>query len=727
MAAFVPYPVATRGTRNGCSGGGRAYLPLMARWLIACVALVSSLASFQARAEVVRTDRVTASLVAEVAQVAPGDTVWVGLHLEIIPGWHTYWSNPGDSGAATSLDWQLLPGVEAGPIRWPLPEAIPYGPLMNYGYHDEVLHLVELTMPADWPVGEPVPLLADAVWLVCEDICIPENGTVGLTLPTGAETVADPAHLALFDRFRARLPQPSPFELTASGPEPLQLSVTGSFDANALREAHFFAAESGRIAHAEPQVLEVRSDGLVMRLPPGRAPPADRLEGVLVLSEELGARTFEQALVVDLPLAPSAPAWAQGQLSGLGGLGLLAAIGLALAGGVLLNLMPCVFPVLSMKALALVEVGGSDRATLRRHGLLYLAGVLTTFLAVAGALIALRAGGAQVGWGFQLQSPIVVAILAYVLFVVGLNLSGLFALNLTPNLGGAVASRKDGLGAFATGALAVVVATPCTAPFMAAALGFALVQPAPVTLAVFLALGLGLALPFLAVTLVPALGRRLPRPGPWMERLRQGLAFPMYASAAWLVWVLAQQAGPNAVLAVLIGAVLLAFGLWLAAPAWGQPSRPARAIGAAAAVVALALLAVPAITLPVTAASDQPGPLALGERYDPERLAQARAAGAPVFVHMTAAWCITCQVNEGVALSGRDFERLLADHGITYLIGDWTHRDATIADYLQRYDHPGVPLYVVYAADGGVAKVLPQILTPGIVRTPLVEAARGGS
>ncbi|TVQ38687.1 MAG: hypothetical protein EA356_02690 [Geminicoccaceae bacterium] len=709
-----------------CASGCGAYLTLMTsimRWVAGAFLVLSGWAG--AEAQVVQTERVKASLVSEVATVAPGDTVWVGLHLDIIPGWHTYWKNPGDSGAATNLDWQLLPGVVAGPIQWPLPEAVPYGPLMNFGYYGEVLHLVEVSVPADWPLGEPVPLEADALWLVCADICIPESGTVGLSLATGPETLADPATLALFDRFKARLPQPSPFDLTASGPEPLQLTIEGHFDPALLQDVRFFPAESGRLNHPAAQPWEVRADGLVLHLPPGRAPPAERLEGVLVLTEALGPQHFEQALIVDLPMLASAPGWAEGALRGGAGLGLLAAVLLALAGGVLLNLMPCVFPVLSMKALALVEVGGSDRATLRRHGLLYLAGVLVTFAAVAGALIALRAGGAQIGWGFQLQSPVVVALLAYVLFVVGLNLSGLFALNLTPNVGGSVAARPDGLGAFATGLLAVVVATPCTAPFMAAALGFALTQPAHVTLAVFLALGVGLALPFLLVTWVPGMGRRLPRPGPWMTRLRQGLAFPMYASAAWLVWVLAQQAGPDAVLAVLVGAVLLAFGLWLAAPALGGASRTARLGGAVAGVVALALLTVPATSLPVTAATGEAEPLTLGERFDPERLAEARAAGEPVFVHLTAAWCITCQVNERVALSGRDFERLLTEHGITYFVGDWTNRDAVIADYLRRYDHPGVPLYVVYGANGAPAQVLPQVLTPSLVRTALRNAAAG--
>ena len=389
----------------------------------------------------------------------------------------------------------------------------------------------------------------------------------------------------------------------------------------------------------------------------------------------------------------------------------MAAIGLALAGGLLLNLMPCVLPILSMKAVALVEAGAGDRRRARTEGLAYTAGVLVTFLAVAGALILARQAGIQAGWGFQLQSPVVVAALAYLLFVVGLNLSGLFEVRLPVATGGG--------GAFMTGALAVFVATPCTAPFMATALGFALVQPPLVTLAVFAALGLGLALPFLALGLVPPLARLLPRPGAWMVRLRQGLAFPMYASAAWLVWVLARQAGPDAVLAVLAGATLLAFGLWLAAPTDGRASRVALGTGVAAAVLALALLAVPAGLRQTDAfAATAPD---VGESFTPERLDQALADGQQVLVDMTAAWCITCQVNERVALSGTGFERVLDETDTLYLVGDWTDGDPAITAFIERFDHPGVPLYVLFPAHGGAPEVLPQVLTPGIVRRALQD------
>jgi len=684
---------------------------VLLRLLTLLVLLVAPLAPVDARAESVRTDRVTAQLVAEAAQAAPGETVWVGLHLDIIEGWHTYWRNPGDSGQATSLDWTLPEGVTAGDIVWPHPEALPFGPLVNYGYEDEALHLVPITLPADWPAGRPLRLEADARWLVCADICVPEEGTLALTLATGATTEPDPAAGPLFQRFRAQVPAPAGFDVAATHGDRLALVVDRPLPRGA--EAHFFPFDAGVIEPAAEQRVRRGPDSFTLRLTAKEDAAPQRLAGVLVVSERLGAQSFTEAFEI-APAVTAAPAAASPPL------GLLAAIGLALGGGVLLNLMPCVFPVLSMKALALVQTGSAERGRARTEGLAYTAGVLVTFMAVGGALVAARLAGAQVGWGFQLQSPLVVAGLAYLLFVIGLNLSGLFELRGPAGLGGGLAG--DGAaGAFFTGALAVVVATPCTAPFMATALGFALVQPPPVTLAVFAALGLGLALPFLMVSLVPALARRLPRPGAWMVRLKQGLAFPMYASAAWLVWVLARQAGPDAVLAVLAGATLLAFGLWLAAPAERRPPPAARVAGVVATVLALALLAVPPALRTDAVAAET---VEVGAAWSAARLDAARAEGGPVLVNMTAAWCLTCKVNEQVALSGARFAALLERTGTTYLVGDWTKRDAAISAYIERFNHPGVPLYVVYPAGGAAPEVLPQVLTPRTIARAL-EAAAG--
>ncbi len=670
--------------------------------LLAVLVLLFGVASANAQ---VTSERVTATLLSDSAVAAPGDSVRLGLHFDIAPGWHTYWRNPGDSGAPTTLDWRLPDGVRASPIRWPHPQALPYGPLVNYGYEAEVLHLVDLTVPPDWPAGEPLRLEAAGFWLVCADICIPEEGTFALELDTGGTTLEDSTTAPLFERFEARVPAPASFAITATASDVLKLELGRPLSAGA--EAHFFPHTPGVVDAAAPQSVARGAEGFTLKLPSDARP--ERVEGVLVVTETFGPQRFTESFAVDAPLA-AAPV-SQGSSS----LTLVVAVGLALLGGLLLNLMPCVLPVLSMKALALVKSGAGDRRGARIEGLAYTAGVLTTFMAVAALLILARSAGAHIGWGFQLQSPLVVAALAYLLFLVGLNLSGLFEVNLPM-------ASSGGSSAFATGALAVLVATPCTAPFMAPALGFALTQPPLLTLTVFAALGMGLALPFLVVSLVPGLARLLPRPGAWMVRLRQGLAFPMYASAAWLVWVLARQAGPDAVLAVLAGATLLAFGLWLAAPAERSPGRLARGTGFVAAALALALLAVPAGSnrAGASAATELS---ALGEPFSATRLDDARATGSPVFVEMTAAWCITCQVNEQIALSGGSFADLLATTGTIYLIGDWTNRDPAVTAFIESFAHPGVPLYVVYSSAGGAPEVLPQVLTPGIVRRALERAA----
>jgi thiol:disulfide interchange protein DsbD len=404
------------------------------------------------------------------------------------------------------------------------------------------------------------------------------------------------------------------------------------------------------------------------------------------------------------------------------GVALLRAVALALAGGLLLNLMPCVLPVLSVKALGLVQHAAGSAAAMRRHGLAYTAGVLLSFAAVAGTLLALRAGGEQIGWGFQLQSPLVVTLLAYLLFAMALALSGVFVIGSRfAGAGQALAARSGYGGSFFAGALAAVAATPCTAPFMGAAVGFAVTQPWVTGLLVFEALGLGLALPYLLLTLIPSWRRLLPRPGAWMKRLEELLAFPLYASVAWLVWVLSQQAGPTGVAVALGGLVLIGLAAWLF-----QASRDASATWRRAGLTAVAVLVVGAVALgPLAGTAPAPSPAqAAGgrdEAFSPRRLAELRAEGRPVFVNVTAAWCITCLVNERVALRSAAVAEAFARRGVVVLKADWTNRDAGITEMLGSFGRSGVPLYLLYppAAPGGAAgsgpAVLPQILSEGAV------------
>ena len=668
------------------------------------------------------TEHVQARLVSSQASVAAGQRFTVALEQTIKPHWHTYWKNPGDSGQATSLDWS---GTQAGPLQWPTPSIQAIGPIVNYGYEGRAALLVELTVPADARPGSRFQPSADVKWLVCKDVCIPEQVSLGLDLPVVAslsEAQAGP-DVAQIDEWRAAIPKPAPFGVTLKA---AAQGVTLAGPTAAVTKAYFFAETWGAVAHSAPQALKAEGGGWALELPAGDEPLAagKALSGVLVLTTAAG----EQAWAISAPmpegagkgpgpadLSATAATEAASTAAPQSELGLLPALALALLGGLILNLMPCVFPVLSIKALALVNKGNH-----RAEGLAYTAGVLLSFAALAGVLIALRAGGQQVGWGFQFHSPVFVLVVAYLLFLVGLNLSGLFEIGGSfTGLGSGLAARNGLTGSFFTGVLAAVVATPCTAPFMGAALAFALAQPAAVMLAVFLALGLGLALPFLVLAFWPAAQRWLPRPGAWMDTFKQALAFPMYAAVVWLLWVLAQQAGPDGVALALGGLVLMAFGLW-----W-RHSSGASAVGTGAAVLCVVVaLGASAALRPVTA----PAAASAGtEAFSPERLAELRAQNQPVFVNLTAAWCISCLVNERVALSRPEVHEAFAKAGVTYLKGDWTREDPTITAVLKAHGRSGVPLYLYYAPGAAEAQVLPQILTPGLVVEAITSARRSST
>jgi thiol:disulfide interchange protein DsbD len=673
--------------------------------------------------------RVRVELVSEVRAVAPGAAFWVGLRQRIAPGWHTYWINPGDSGEPAAVDWTLPAGFEAAPIAWPRPDRIPQGPLMSYGYTEEVVLPVRITAPAALEPGTRVTLAGQASWLVCEKTCIPEEAPVALTLAVGP-AASDPAGAAVLGRALRAVPVPSPWSASfEDSAEAVALSVAAAgLDAARIAEVWFYPIRWGVIEHAAAQTAEVTPRGITLRVARGAVPGAVAapIDGVLVITERLDGGTSSQAFVLSAVRAGTPPA-------GAGAPALPQALALALAGGLLLNLMPCVLPVLSVKALALARHAETGRAGLAAHGAVYTAGVLASFGVLAGVLLALRAGGDRIGWGFQLQSPWFVALLAYVLFAMALALSGV----VTPGgrlqgLGHGLASRGGYAGSFFTGALATVAATPCTAPFMGVALGFAVTQPWGTALLVFEALGLGLALPYLALTVAPAWRRVLPRPGPWMARLKQLLAFPLYASVAWLIWVLSQQAGSAGVAAVLAGLVLVAFAAWL-----HDMSRDSRvpwrraATAAAALAVALALGLVPFASLGAPTSGPARADAEGGVTWEPfsaRRLTELRAEGRPVFVNLTAAWCITCLVNERVALRSPAVGRALARSGVVPLKGDWTRRDPQITRVLDAFGRSGVPLYLLYPpwrgpASAGEPVVLPQILTEGTV-LEAVEAIR---
>lgn len=674
------------------------------------------------------TDNVEARLLPELNGVAPGGSITIALRQKIRPKWHTYWTYAGDSGEATGIDWFLPEGWQAGELQFPWPERIPVGPLVNYGYEGTVLLLATLTAPASAVPGETMRIRANAHWLVCEEICIPEEASFAIDIAVVASPQVNGLFASEIAATRAKLPQASPWpaSFALDGADLVLTLAAPALGATPPKEIIFFQSAGGYVVNASPQTVSHGADGISLRITAGRrfATPEKAAEigdvpGLLVITDQDG-----KTLSFNVSAAPGAlPSHAMmAPVASSDAISLGQAFLYALLGGLILNLMPCVFPILSMKALALAKKGAHAPEHAAAGGLAYTAGVVISFVAIAGALIALRSAGDELGWGFQLQSPALVAGLGVLFFLIGLNLMGVFEIaGGFQGAGNALASRGGLSGSFFTGVLAALVATPCTAPFMAAAIGFAMTQPSAVALAIFAALGLGMALPYLLLTLSPALVRRLPKPGPWMERFKQVLAFPMFGSAVWLIWVLSVQAGSPGVLGVLVACVAFGFAVWL----WGliQQGAARRAFAivalAAAGFGAWAIAAIPAgAGQGIVIGADDTIP---SEPYSEERLAALRAEGRIVFVNLTAAWCITCLVNEEVALSSQtmvdEFRRL----NVSYLKGDWTNRDPVITRVLERHGRAGVPLYLVFRSGEAAPDVLPQILTESIVLEALTR------
>jgi thiol:disulfide interchange protein DsbD len=683
------------------------------RWLSTLLMLLALAAPGPSRAAEsppVASDRVRATMISEAAAVAPGEPFRIGLHLRLAPGWHTYWRNPGDAGAPAEITLHLPEGATSSAIAWPAPTRMPEGPLVVFGFKNELLLPVTITPPHELAPGSSFTIRAEATWLACEKICVPEEGAFTLTLPVAPQAVVAPAQAERFAASELLLPRPSPFSITAgfSGAQGAMRIGGEAIGPGSVRAAEFFPHHEGVLGTAARPAV-IRDGSVTLDLARGPVPLPARLDGVLVLTD---GREGRAAFAVSV--APGAmPA-----LGAAPGIGLWQAVLFAALGGLILNLMPCVFPILAMKAFSLARLSGGERAAVRAHALSYTAGVVLSFAAIGGLLIALRAGGSAAGWGFQFAEPAFVAAMAWLMLAVGLNLSGVYGFGRAVGAGQSLAGRGGHLGSFATGVLAVLVATPCTAPFMAVALGAALAMPAPAALAVFVALGLGLAAPYALLAAAPSLARHLPRPGAWMEFLRQALAFPMYGAAVWLVWVAAQQGGADAVLLVLAGGLLVALAAWLVGIGQaGQARWPAWA-AIAPLLAAVALLPRLDATPPPVAEAGM-----ATQAWSAGRVAALQASGRPVFVNVTAAWCISCKVNEQVALNRAAVQAEFARRDVAYLTADWTRGDPVIGALLRAHSREGVPLYLLYPPGGGPPRVLPQLLTEGIVLEAL-EAPR---
>jgi thiol:disulfide interchange protein DsbD len=707
----------------------------------------ASPAAFALSGSTVATENVKARLVSEVNAIGSGQVFWVALELEIRDGWHTYWRNPGDSGQATSLAWQLPPGFTAGDIVWTTPHRFEIAPLVNYGYAKHAVHLVQITAPKDLKAGAPLTLAAKASWLVCSDVCIPEGADLQLKLPLSAQAGGlDPAESPLFTAARSDLPSAQPAATSARiHGDQLVITLGSEWGAmlSQIRSLAFFPYAEGGIEYATPQKLTRTKDGVELSMKVGYQPPkAGAIRGVLVATEQNGTQSdtvpieiaadFSGAGADTVSAGPSAATLSHSAKDSTKEPqhSLPVLMLLAMLGGLILNLMPCVFPVLSIKAISVVEQAKKHPAAVRLKGLVFAAGVISSMLALAAVLLALRAGGEEIGWGFQLQSPLFVTLLIYLLLAVGLNLSGVF------EFGGGLAGVGDGLthgdgyrASFFTGLLTTLVATPCTAPFMAPALGAALTQPAINALAIFAALGLGLSLPFVLLSFAPWMRRVLPKPGAWMDTLKQVFAFPIYASAAWLLWVLSHETSSFGLGAALAGTVLIGLAAW-AYQKSSSSSGGGKVTVLATAVASLLL----AIVLPVrfadvaAAAPSNAAQTKAGDGewqpYSAARVAELSAAGRPLLVNFTASWCLTCLVNERNAFSDSAVQEIFRDKKVTLMKGDWTNRDPAITHALAAFGRAGVPLYVVYnSKPGSEPVVLPQILTASVVQSAFADAA----
>lgn len=660
-----------------------------------------------------------AELWSEYAVAEKGEVLWLGLRLTPREGWHSYWKNYGDSGAAPILYWDLPEGVTAGEPLYPTPHRMPVGPLMNYGYEAPSVLLVPVAIPEGF-AGNSLRVGLEAEWLVCEVECVPQDGSWQADIPLGTMEASSEA-APLFRAAREALPEMAIWSADLDiYPAQSRLKVfAATGEVGEVTEAYFFPEGEGVTEYAAEQQWTVADDGLYVdmaRMVGGL--DATSGKGVLVLSYEGGASAAYEidAMLHIIEAAGAGDSGTAGAPLIEAALPLWQAVLFALLGGMVLNLMPCVFPVLSLKAFSFISAQSKTASERRGEGWAYTAGIWVSFMIIVAILLAIKSGGAAIGWGFQLQEPAFVGSLVLLMLMVALSLSGMF--NITVGFEGAgqgLAAKEGHRGAFFQGILAALVATPCTAPLMAPAIGFALTQPALIVFLIFSMLALGLALPFLLLSYSQTLARMMPRPGPWMETLKQALAFPMYLTAAWLLYVFNLQAGATATLALLVFVIAAVFGIWI----WQSfTGRVGRTIAAAFFLGALGAIIYQPFGTGGATVQETDGEIL---PYSEEQLAALLADDETVFAYFTAEWCITCKVNEQVAIFTDGTQALFAEKGVRMLKGDWTNRNAAIAELLAEYGRAGVPLYLLFPKGSSEAVVLPEILTPGILADAVAD------
>ena len=671
----------------------------------------------------------TVALVSSASTVAPGAGFQTALQFKLENGWHVYWVNAGDSGEPPTIKWTLPTGITAGPMHFPVPQRLPLGPLMDFGYQNEVVFPMDMEVAPSLKLGAPATLSAKVDWLVCREVCLPGKATLALKLPTAATPAINQAGLSLIQAWNKKLPKPLPSSdgtAYSDKAEPFDLSVATEHPADGVQ---FFPLDQDQINNPAPQTLAKTDHGFTLNIKKDEnlKTPPDVLNGVIAFADGTAYEIHAKrggAFVTMRMVKPGAQST-----------GLLNALGLAFIGGIILNLMPCVFPVLFIKALSLVQSSREARREMRLHGLVYTLGILVSFWAVVALLLVLRAGGQKLGWGFQFQSPGFLAVMALLLFFLGLSLAGMFEIGLRlTSAGGSLAEKSGYSGSFFTGVLAMVVATPCTAPFMGAAIGYALAQPSWVSFLVFTALGIGLAAPYLLLAFQPAWTKILPRPGAWMEVLKQATAVPIFCTAIWLVWLFTSSTDANALAFLLLAFLLLGVAGWILGR-WPARTMPT----AVAALVILSAVAVPLYGVHasqpvghhfIVRGSVTAGPVSTTDPkswqpFTPGVVASYQAQGKPVLVDFTASWCLSCQVNERVVLDRPDVQARLRASDIALIRADWTHHDDDIAQALASLGRSGVPAYAIYPATAGQAPVLlPEVLTSSILFDAVDKVAK---
>lgn len=664
-----------------------------------------------------QSKNVEVSIISQKDSVAPGQSFFIGLKQKMAPNWHTYWRNPGDVGDATRIEWQAPKGIEFGKIMWAAPQKLPYASFINYGYGDEVILPIEVKIPQG--LSGPQNIIANINWLECNDVCVPGEAKINFTINIGADK--DSAQKDEIDNAIAKLPKPLNGKSTFNkGQETIFFGFMPSEKLNP-KSAYFYPYEldgGALIDHAKPQILQFGDKGFSLEIPVSLSLPEklpNPIGGVLEIQNgtesqyyEISANQDAQKTAGTYGKQPSAPLDIKKALG---------AIGFAILGGIILNFMPCVFPVLAMKILGLTKIAHGHEREAKQYGNFYAIGILTTFTILGGLLFVLKELGSAIGWGFQLQDPSFLLFMIAILIGLGLNLLGLFEIGTSlQSVGSGLASQSGNRGAFFSGALAVMVASPCTAPFMGSALGFAITQSPIIGLLVFLGLGFGMALPFLLLTYFPKLLSKLPKPGAWMDKLKKVLSIPMFLTAIWLIWVLSSVTS----ISKLLMAVILIFAGAFSVFAIQKIKLPNS--GKFAPFMLIFYLFLAMVYVRPSEYKGYVGNIAyLDKAWSDEKVQSELASGKKVFVNFTADWCITCKVNENAVFKNPKVIKAMKDANITYLVADWTKKDEKIARALSSHGRVGVPLYLIYDKAGQEPRILPQLLTPQIVVDALVK------